>query len=305
VRVATKINLAILSTVICAVVLVLGNLFILSEQFKGLEQSQKAQNITRLSSSLLVLTQEYVLFKSPSVADAWLRTQEELERLIKTTVHPSVAPQELSDIQASLAELKPIFNELNNTAVPGNNNAAFLERRQSLIVERLIAETQVISELGYQWSTRVNEAQARNLKGLTVLESVGLGSFVVVIALLVVLMRTGVLNPLAKLKRTADEIRNGNEDAVCEVNTNDELGDVSKAVNQMAHNLAHKNKRLREANTRVEMASQAKTEFLSNMSHEIRTPLNGIVGLTYLLKDTSVSSNQKLLLESLEKHRAI
>ena len=114
-------------------------------------------------------------------------------------------------------------------------------------------------------------------------------------------MRTGVLNPLAKLKRTADEIRNGNEDAVCEVNTNDELGDVSKAVNQMAHNLAHKNKRLREANTRVEMASQAKTEFLSNMSHEIRTPLNGIVGLTYLLKDTSVSSNQKLLLESLEK----
>lgn len=300
-RVATKINLAILSTIVCAVLLVLGNLFILSQQFKGLEQSQKAQNLTRLSSSLLVLTQEYVLFKSPSVADAWLRTQEELERLITTTVSSSVAPQELSDIQVSLAELKPIFNELTEGFVPGNNNAAFLERRESLIVERLIAETQVISELGYQWSTQVNDAQARNLKGLTLLESVGLGSFVVVIALLVVLMRTGVLNPLAKLKRTADDIRNGDEDAVCAVNTNDELGDVSKAVNQMAHNLAHKNRRLREANARVEMASQAKTEFLSNMSHEIRTPLNGIVGLTYLLKDTSASSNQKLLLESLEK----
>lgn len=300
-RVATKINLAILSTIVCAVLLVLGNLFILSEHFKGLEQSQKAQNLTRLSSSLLVLTQEYVLFKSPSVADAWLRTQEELERLIETTVNSSVAPQALSDIQLSLAELKPIFYELTKGSVPGNNNAAFLERRESLIVERLIAETQVISELGYQWSTQVNDAQARNLRGLTLLESVGLGSFVVVIALLVVLMRTGVLNPLAKLKRTADDIRNGNEDAVCAVNTNDELGDVSKAVNQMAHNLAHKNRRLREANARVEMASQAKTEFLSNMSHEIRTPLNGIVGLTYLLKDTSASSNQKLLLESLEK----
>nr|WP_306815283.1 ATP-binding protein [Limnobacter parvus] len=114
-------------------------------------------------------------------------------------------------------------------------------------------------------------------------------------------MRTGVLNPLNKLKRTADEIRSGNEDAVCDVNTHDELGDVAKAVNQMAHNLAHKNRRLRDANSRIEMASQAKTDFLSNMSHEIRTPLNGIVGLTYLLKDTSVSSNQRLLLESLEK----
>jgi len=301
VRVATKINLAILSTVVCAVVLVLGNLFILSEQFKSLEQSKKAQDITRLSSSLLVLAQEYVLFKSPSVADAWLRTQEELERLIQSTVNASVVPQELSDIQSSLAELKPIFNELNKRELPGNNSAVFLQRRESLIVERLIAETQVISELGYQWAAQVNNAQAGNLKGLTLLESVGLGGFIVVIALLVVLMRTGVLNPLAKLKRAADEIRNGNEDAVCEINTNDELGDVSKAVNQMAHNLAHKNRRLRESNARVEMASQAKTEFLSNMSHEIRTPLNGIVGLTYLLKDTSVSNNQKLLLESLEK----
>ena len=300
-RVASKINLAILTTVFCAVVLVLGNLFILSEQFKGLEQSQKAQNITRLSSSLLVLTQEYVLFKSPSVADAWVRTLEELKRVIESTLDSSVALQELSDIQASLVELEPIFNELNNNAVRGNHNADFLQRRESLIVERLIAETQVISELGYQWATHVNETQARNLKGLTWLESVGLGGFLVVIALLVVLMRTGVLNPLSKLKRTADEIRNGNEDAVCDVNTNDELGDLSKAVNQMAHNLAHKNKRLREANARVEKASQAKTDFLSNMSHEIRTPLNGIVGLTYLLKDTSVSSNQKLLLESLEK----
>lgn len=300
-RVATKINLAILSTILCAIVLVVGNLFILSEQFKGLDRTEKAQKITRLSTSLLVLAQEYVLFKSPSVADSWHITLRQLEQVLESSSSELGNAQELIDIKSSLRELAPIFNELSNNIMPENTDPVFLQRRESLIVERLISETQVISELGYQWASQVTSAQANNLRGLPLLEAAGLGSFVVVIALLVLLMRTGVLNPLIKLKRTADDIRNGNEDTVCDVKTHDELGDVARAVNQMAHNLAHKNKRLREANARIEMASQAKTDFLSNMSHEIRTPLNGIVGLTYLLKDTSVSSNQKLLLESLEK----
>ena len=300
-RVSTKINLAILSTLAYAVVLLTGTLYVISTQFKNLERAEQALTITRLSTSLLVLTQEYVLFKSPSVADSWRITVRQLEQLLDSNLSEQDSPQEFVDIRNSLVELTPIFNELSNSALSDEIDREFLQQRQSLIVERLIAETQVISELGYQWASLLNMAQANNLKGLTVLGMVGLGGFVVVIALLVVLMRTGVLNPLIKLQRAADEIRNGNEDALCDVNTRDELGDVARAVNQMAHNLAQKNKHLREASLRIEMSSQAKTDFLSNMSHEIRTPLNGIVGLTYLLKGTLVSNNQKLLLESLEK----
>ena len=37
---------------------------------------------------------------------------------------------------------------------------------------------------------------------------------------------------------------------------------------------------LRDALTQAEVASQAKTSFLSNMSHDIRTPMNGIIGMT-------------------------
>lgn len=300
-RVSTKINWAVLCTMVCAVVLVLGNMFIISEQFRGLKRTEKAQSITHLSSNLLVLTQEYVLFQSPSVRDAWGQTRDELERVLKAPTTSGVKPQELADIQSSLAELKPIFEELVNGNLLVGAETDFTRRRQALIIERLIAETQLISELGYQWAAQVNKDQTSYLQGLTLLGALGLGSFVVVIALLVTLIRGGVLNPLIRLKRTAEAIRNGNEDAVCDVTSEDEIGDVARAVNQMTQSLAHKNKRLRVANARVENASKAKTEFLSSMSHEIRTPLNGIVGLTYLLKDTAVSSNQKLLLDSLEK----
>ena len=300
-RVSTKINWAVLCTIVCAVVVVLGNMFIISEQFKGLSRTEKAQSITHLSSDLLVLTQEYVLFQSPSVRDAWEQTRDELERVLKGPFNSGVTPPELADIRNSLAELKPMFETLVNGNLQVGAGDDFTQRRQALIIERLIAETQLISELGYQWATQVNEDQTTYLQGLTLLGALGLGSFVVVIALLVALIRGGVLNPLIRLKRTAEAIRNGNEDAVCDVSSRDEIGDVARAVNQMTQSLAHKNKRLREANARVENASKAKTEFLSSMSHEIRTPLNGIAGLTYLLKDTAVSSNQKLLLDSLEK----
>ncbi len=79
---------------------------------------------------------------------------------------------------------------------------------------------------------------------------------------------------------------------------------VANELDQHRHHLeeliASRTKELIAAQTLAESANKAKSVFLANMSHEIRTPMNAIIGLSYLMQNSKLNSEQKRHLHQID-----
>lgn len=116
-------------------------------------------------------------------------------------------------------------------------------------------------------------SQIRNVLFLT-----GLGAILLALGFTLILVRR-LSVPLLNMERAARTMAKGDLSVRVKMDTNDELGSLAKAINDLASSLK------RYEDTRK--------EFFVNISHELRTPLTYIEGYIRLLNDEIPESQQE------------
>jgi len=144
------------------------------------------------------------------------------------------------------------------------------------------------------------EANKTILANHLILLAAGLLVVALSMAFFYAVFRYSVVRPIRHLKDVADRVSEGDLLVRTEIDTGNELQDLSDALNHMLDELAKtqaelhaateardaKLDELAKANVALFEMNQVKNKFLTTMSHELRTPLNSILGFAQILADS-------------------
>lgn len=159
---------------------------------------------------------------------------------------------------------------------------------------------QPLGEVLLGYSAQHVQQDSRNAAWITLTTAIIISTLLAVLS--VIAFQRQVHQPLKELAHFAHAFESGEFSQRTTIQQNDEIGQLGRALNQMAQKLQNTLIGLAEARDEAIIANQAKSEFLANMSHELRTPLNAILGFSELMTlEPSTSPEQQKTLEIIHR----
>jgi signal transduction histidine kinase len=130
--------------------------------------------------------------------------------------------------------------------------------------------------------------------------------FFLIFSFLYFLSRT-VVKPLKTFRDSAKIIGKGNLDTSVKIKSNDELGELATAFNEMAIDLKESRDKIHEYNKILENLLKQKDEFIGQLGHDLKNPLQPLVGLLPILieqeKDPKIKEGLEIMNNNVEYMR--
>ena len=151
------------------------------------------------------------------------------------------------------------------------------ERIMAVTAPLLTRDGTVVGAMRYVTSLRLVDRQIRTVTAL----AAGIGLLVILAVVLsnLYFIRT-VTEPLVELTALARRIAEGSYGIQAQKKNDDEIGDLTDAINEMS--------------AKIGETERVQTEFISRVSHELRTPLTAITGWSETLAyDDTISGDSR------------
>lgn len=203
----------------------------------------------------------------------WLHTSSEIQILDRDgyVVYDSIGalpsdPVNTDDLKAAKEDKLKSYVEKNNYTK---------EKTMSLTGELKNKEGYTIGYLRFISSLEQIDETIIN----TSLILITFGLIVILItAIISIIFANTIVKPIKELTQVASKMADGQYKVRSNLNSKDELGQLSMTLNKMAEEILNK--------------EQIKNDFISSISHELRTPLTSIKGWAVVLKSTDPADKQ-------------
>ncbi len=130
-------------------------------------------------------------------------------------------------------------------------------------------------------------------------------SFIGIITLvfsLLYLLRKIIVNPITDFKEKSKNIGKGNLNTRVDIESNDEIGELADAFNQMAKDLKESRDKIEDYNQILENLLDQKDGFIGQLGHDLKNPLQPLVGLLPMLIDQEKDPKKKETLKLMNKN---